>query len=71
MALNQLSGVNGMSGYSSIVFQEAGSSTMSPNMSVVVIGVIQLIGTCTVTCVLVDRLGRKVIQNVVSDHYQY
>lgn len=69
MALNQLSGVNGMSGYSSIVFEEAGS--MSPNMSVVVIGVIQLIGTCTVTCVLVDRLGRKVIQNVVSDHYQY
>lgn len=68
MALNQLSGVNGMSGYSSIVFEEAGS--MSPNMSVVVIGVIQLIGTCTVTN-LVDRLGRKVIQNVVSDHYQY
>lgn len=38
MALNQLSGVIALSGYSSIIFEEAGSS-LSPNMSTIVIGI--------------------------------
>lgn len=44
--------------YTANIFAEAGS-TMSPNMSAIVVGVIQLFGSYAATN-LVDRAGRKV-----------
>ncbi|XP_031622894.1 facilitated trehalose transporter Tret1-like isoform X2 [Contarinia nasturtii] len=56
-ALNQLCGCFAMLQYTANIFKEAGSA-MSPNMSAIVVGVIQLIGSY-VTTALVDRTGRK------------
>lgn len=55
------SGVTPMTFYVATIFQETGSS-LSPNMSAIVIGTIQLIGTCVAT-ELVERVGRKVNQS--------
>lgn len=63
-ALNQLSGVFAMLQYTASIFQDAGSN-MSPNMSAIVVAVIQLFGSY-VSTVLVDRAGRKVISNKLS-----
>ncbi|XP_037039592.1 facilitated trehalose transporter Tret1-like [Bradysia coprophila] len=57
--LYEFCGVIAMLNYSAIIFQETGSS-MSPNMSAIVIGSIQLVGSI-VTTNLVDRAGRKVL----------
>jgi hypothetical protein len=56
--LNQFSGCFALINYTASIFQEAGSS-LSPNMSAIVIGVIQLAGSYGST-VLVDRIARKV-----------
>lgn len=56
--MNQFTGVVAMLSYTAYVFDEAGSN-LSPNMSAIVIGVIQVIGNCLATN-LVDRSGRKV-----------
>lgn len=56
--INQLSGCFAMLQYTATIFQEAGSS-MSPNMSAIVVGVIQLLGSYVAT-IAVDRAGRKV-----------
>lgn len=58
VVLNTCNGTIAISGYMSNMFEDTGSN-MSPNMSAIVIGVIQLIGTC-VAMKLVDRFGRKV-----------
>ncbi|XP_055308413.1 facilitated trehalose transporter Tret1-like [Sitodiplosis mosellana] len=56
-ALNQLCGCFAMLQYTANIFKEAGSN-MSPNMSAIVVGVIQLLGSY-VASALVDRAGRK------------
>lgn len=52
-----LSGVYALLSYASMIFDEAGSS-MSPNVSAIVVGVIQVMGVYCST-LLVDRAGRK------------
>lgn len=44
--------------YTSTIFQQSGSS-LSPNLSSIIVALLQLLGTCTSTF-LVDRAGRKV-----------
>lgn len=56
--LNQLCGCFAMLQYTATIFEEAGSS-MHPNVSAIVVGVIQVFGSYAAT-VLVDRAGRKV-----------
>lgn len=58
IVLNTCNGTIAISGYVSNMFEDTGSN-MSPNMSAIVIGIIQLFGTC-VAMKLVDRFGRKV-----------
>lgn len=57
--LQQLSGCFGMMNYTASIFEDAGSS-LSPNMSSIIVGLIQLLGSYLST-ILVDRLGRKVV----------
>lgn len=57
-AMNQFSGVPAILAYAAYVFQDAGSN-LTPNMSALVIGVLQVLGNCVVTY-LVDKAGRKV-----------
>lgn len=57
--LSRCSGCMVLMTYTANIFEEAGSS-MSPNMSAIVVGVIQLIGSYAATF-LVDRAGRKVL----------
>lgn len=58
VVMNQFTGVVAMLSYTAYIFEEAGSS-LSPNMSALVIGVIQVVGNVIAT-ILVDRSGRKV-----------
>lgn len=58
VALNQFSGVVTMLNYTATIFQEAGSS-ISPNMSAIVIGAVQVFSTF-ISVLIVDRTGRKV-----------
>lgn len=57
-SLNQLCGCFAMLQYTASIFKDAGSN-MSPNMSAIVVGVIQLFGSYAPTY-LVERAGRKV-----------
>lgn len=57
-ALNQFCGCFAMLNYTASIFKEAGSS-LTPNMSTIVIGIIQFLGSYFAT-ILVDRTGRKV-----------
>lgn len=59
-SINQLCGCFAMLQYTASIFEEAGSN-MSPNMSAIFVGVIQLIGSFLPT-ILVERGGRKVIR---------
>lgn len=65
--LNQLCGCFAMLNYTASIFQEAGSS-MSPNMSAIVVGIIQLLGSYAATN-LVDRAGRKVFIINPTKHF--
>lgn len=56
--LNQFCGCFAILNYQAEIFKDSGSS-LSPNMSAIVVGVIQLIGAYIATF-LVDRAGRKV-----------
>lgn len=58
MALNQFCGCFAMLSYTASIFQESGSN-LSPNMSAIVVGVIQLAGAYCSTF-LVEKAGRKV-----------
>lgn len=62
IVLNEFSGCSAMLNYTANIFEEAGSN-MHPNISAIVIGVIQVFGTIIATN-LVDHVGRKV--NFVS-----
>lgn len=57
--LNQFSGFFAMLNYTGFIFKEAGSS-LSPNVSAIIVAVIQIIGTY-IASLFVDRSGRKVI----------
>jgi MFS family permease len=59
MALNQFCGVFAMINFTASIFKESGSN-FSPNVSSIIVGAIQIIGSMMPT-LLVDRLGRKVM----------
>lgn len=62
MALNQFCGCFAMLNFTSTIFEEAGS-TLSPNISSIIVGGIQIIGSMVPT-LLVDRLGRKMMMGI-------
>lgn len=55
--LEIFTGTYALLSYASLVFDEAGS-TLSPNASAIIVGVIQVVGVY-VSTILVDRAGRK------------
>ncbi|CAO1407792.1 unnamed protein product [Diamesa hyperborea] len=57
--VNQLSGCFALINYTAEIFMESGSS-LSPNMSAIVVGIIQLAGSC-ISTVVVDRVSRKIL----------
>lgn len=57
--LEQFSGLFGLLFFVSTIFEYSGSS-ISPNASSIIVGVIQLIG-CYCSTLLVDRAGRKIL----------
>ncbi|XP_053697380.1 facilitated trehalose transporter Tret1-like [Sabethes cyaneus] len=59
MLLNQFSGALAIITYSATIFQESGSD-LTPNVSSIIVALIQLIGT-GVSFALVDNIGRKVL----------
>lgn len=59
MAVSQFSGTFTISNYASIIFKASGS-TIEPNMSAIVMGSVQVLGTCCAS-ILIDKLGRKVL----------
>lgn len=56
--LNQFCGCFAMLNYTATIFAEAGSN-LTPNMSAIIVGIIQLLGAY-ISTFLVDRAGRKV-----------
>lgn len=64
IAFREFSGLFAMLTYSSTIFIEAGSS-LSPNLSSIAIGFMQLVGSY-VSTLLVDRAGRKVSSHIVE-----
>ncbi|KAJ8874916.1 hypothetical protein PR048_022806 [Dryococelus australis] len=56
---NQLSGITAVVSYSVTIFQASGS-VMSPNISAIVVGALQL-SAVYLTTFLIDRVGRKVL----------
>lgn len=62
MALNQFCGCFGMMTFTATIFEESGS-TLSPNVSSIIVGGIQIIGSMFPT-ILVDRLGRKMMMGL-------
>uniref|UniRef100_A0A182W7L7 Major facilitator superfamily (MFS) profile domain-containing protein n=1 Tax=Anopheles minimus TaxID=112268 RepID=A0A182W7L7_9DIPT len=66
MALNQFCGCFYMMNYAQSVFAESGSVlSVSASLSVIVVGLIQLVG-CYVCTLLVDRIGRKILLLISS-----
>jgi len=59
MVFQQWSGVNAVLFYTSSIFERAGSS-LSPNVSTLIIGVVQILAT-VVSVLLSDRAGRRVL----------
>lgn len=58
-AVSLFSGAFGISTYAVLVFQQT-SSTINPNVSAIVLGVLQTFGTYTASQ-LIDRVGRKTL----------
>lgn len=56
--LNTCNGTVAITGYTATIFEDTGSN-MTPNMSAIVIGLIQLSGSC-LSMKIVDRFDRKV-----------
>lgn len=56
--LNQFCGCFAMLNYAAKIFEDSGSS-LTPNMSAIFVGLIQLVGAY-ISTFLVDRAGRKV-----------
>lgn len=65
VTLNQLCGTFSMLSYTATIFKVSGSN-LSPNMSAVVVGIIQIMGACC-SSALVDRVGRKVKHFIVEN----
>lgn len=63
MFLNQFSGFFAMLTYTGFIFTEAGSS-LSPNVSAIIVAVIQIIGTYMAS-LFVERAGRKVTEFIL------
>lgn len=59
MALNQFCGCFAMINYTGSIFEQAGSS-LSPNMSAIIVALIQLLGSYAST-MLVEKAGRKIL----------
>lgn len=59
MALNQFCGCFPMMNFTKTIFQESGS-TLSPNLSSIIVGVVQTLGAFLCTF-LVERAGRKIL----------
>uniref|UniRef100_A0A1B0BCA7 Major facilitator superfamily (MFS) profile domain-containing protein n=1 Tax=Glossina palpalis gambiensis TaxID=67801 RepID=A0A1B0BCA7_9MUSC len=64
MALNQFCGCFAMINYTASIFEQSGSS-LSPKISAIIVGVIQLLGSCAST-LLVERAGRKLLLVISS-----
>lgn len=64
-ALNQLCGCFALLNYAGLIFEESGS-TLSSNMSMIFVGLIQFIGS-TSLLFLVDRAGRKVALRLLKE----
>lgn len=62
MALNQFCGCFAMMSFTASIFKESGSN-LSPNISSIIVGGIQIIGSMFPT-MLVDRLGRKTMMGI-------
>lgn len=62
VAMTQFTGVVAMASYTVKIFEDVGSS-LSPNVSAIVLCAIQLIGTIVTTNVI-DRFGRKVLRKI-------
>lgn len=60
--LEQFSGLFGLLFFVSTIFKYSGSS-VSPNASSIIVGVIQIIG-CYCSTLLVDRAGRKILISI-------
>lgn len=58
MAAHEVNGVFTMISYTGVIFSKSGSA-LSPGVSSIIVGVIQLMGAYIAT-LLCDRLGRKV-----------
>lgn len=59
MALNQFCGLFAMLNYTSVIFEQSGSS-MSPGTASIIVGVIQLLGAQSST-IFVERAGRRLL----------
>lgn len=64
--LNQFCGCLAMLYYTATIFKDAGS-TMEPNSAAIVVGSIQFFGSF-ITTNLIDRAGRKVMQNLSKSY---
>lgn len=62
MAINQLCGCFVMINYTATIFKQSGSN-LSPNMSAIIVGIIQLFGSYMST-LLVERAGRKILLTI-------
>ncbi|XP_065357204.1 facilitated trehalose transporter Tret1 [Calliphora vicina] len=62
MAINQFCGCFAMLNYTATIFQESGSN-LTPNMSAIIVGAIQLLGSYMST-LLVERAGRKILLTI-------
>ena len=59
MVFQQLSGVNAVIFYAESIFRDAGFSG-DPRLGAVIVGVVQVVATF-VSCLLMDRLGRRIL----------
>lgn len=59
MGVSQFGGQFALTSYALTIFRESGS-TIDPNISSVIMGLIQIVGTCSGS-MLIDHLGRKVL----------
>nr|CAD7579601.1 unnamed protein product [Timema californicum] len=59
LVFQQLSGVNSATFYTTVIFKDAGSK-MAPTQATIIIGTVQVV-TTIVSCLVVDRLGRRIL----------
>nr|CAD7456329.1 unnamed protein product [Timema tahoe] len=59
LIFQQLSGVNSATFYTTVIFKDAGSK-MAPTQATIIIGAVQVV-TTIVSCLVVDRLGRRIL----------